>query len=158
MKLKKVFKQLFAWINKIWDKMDDETKHLVPIAITLTNAVKQFVDSPFGEFSLEAIKALIKGPADDILIDKVHAYIDDKFPDAIIKLKLINSVAGIEDKNEKVTAILNFLKNTDISEKTGFWINLSAVILECLNDGKITIAEATLIIQTYYHDQIKEAA
>lgn len=155
MKLKTVLKNLFAWINTLWSKIDKETKQLIPIVITITNGIKSFVDSPIGEFSLEALKGLISGKADDIIIDKVHAFIDNEFPDVIIKLKLIHSIANIEDKNEKVIAILNVLKEADITEKTNFWIGLSAVILECLKDGKISMAEATLIIQSYYHGKIE---
>lgn len=158
MKLKTVLKNLFAWINTLWTRIDKETQRMVPIAITLTNAVKQFVDSPLGEFSMEGLKKLITGSVDDVIIDKAHSFIDNKFPDIIIRLKLIESVVAIEDKNAKALAVLNFLRTADASEKTNFWMGLSAVILEALKDGKITMAEATLIIQSYYHGKIQETA
>lgn len=156
MKLKNVLKNLFAWINSFWSKLDKETKKFIPIAISLTNGVKQFVDSPVGDFTLDAIKGLIKGSVDDVLIDKIHAFIDDKLPEVILKLKLIYSIAEIEDKEAKIQVILNTLKEADISEKTNFYIGLSAVVLETLKDGKITMAEATLLIQSYYHGKIQE--
>lgn len=157
MSLKSTIAQLIRWIKKIIGLVDNETKKLIPIVIAITNGVKAFLDSQTGEFSLEMIKKMVTGPIGDTLIDSVHKWIDENLPDTILKLKLVEAVANIPDPVDKAVAVLDILKKADVSERTGFYINLSAVILVALRDGKLTMAEATVIIQTWYHGEIEEA-
>lgn len=150
--LGKIIKSVGSFIKKIFDRIDPETKRLAELSITITNAIKSFIDSPVGEFTIEGLKALIPGDLDDMAIEWFKSFVDTKLPDIIVRLKLIKEVADISDPVEKVIFILNTIKESDKLEKTNFYIGLSAAILEAAKDGEITQSEATVILQIIYHN------
>lgn len=151
--LGKIISRVGSFIRSFLNRIDPETKRLAELAIALTNGVKTFIDSPVGEFTLEGLKALIPGNLDDKAINWLNTFVDTKLPDIIIRLKLIKEVAEISDPVEKAIRVINFMKTVDPSERTGFIINLSGAILEALEDGKITAAEAVVILQIIYHNK-----
>lgn len=151
--LGKIIKSVGSFIKNFLNKIDPETKRLAELAITITNGVKSFIDSPVGEFTIEGLKALIPGNLDDKAINWLNSFVETKLPDIIVRLKLIKEVAEIADPVEKAIYVINFMKTVDSSERTGFIINLSGAILEAAKDGEITTAEAIVILQIIYHNK-----
>lgn len=148
--MKKLFKKLSAWIQKIFNALDEESKVAIPIAITITSAVKQFMDSSLGEFSIAALKKTIPGKVDDIILD----FIDDNLADIIIKLKLIESANGIEDKDEKVRIIISFLRVCSREEQNTFWQGMANLIYQSLKDGELSWGEVSILLEAAYKGKI----
>ena len=149
--MKKLFKKLFTWIQKIFNSLDEESKKAIPVAISITSAVRAFMDSGIGEFSLAALKKLIPGTLDDVAIE----FIDQKLPDIIIKLKMIESVTLIEDKDEKVKAIISFLRLCSDEEQNTFWQGLSNMIYQALKDGNLSWGEVSILLEAAYKGKIE---
>lgn len=141
-KIGKWLSGIWKGISKIWHKANDEVKKLAPVAIAVVQNVKKFIDSPVAD----VITALIPGNVDDVLKEKLR----EKLPDIIIKMQLINAVAGMEDTNEQLRVILENLKLSADEAQNVFYHGLASLVLESLSDGKLSWSEATVIAEYYY--------
>lgn len=148
--MKKLFKKLFAWIQKIFNALDDESKQAIPIAISITSWVKSFMDSGLGEFSIAALKKAIPGRVDDVIID----FIDMHLADIIIKLKLIESAAQVDDKDEKVRIIISFLRVCSREEQNTFWQGMANLVYQALKDGELSWGEVSILLEAAYKGKI----
>jgi len=148
--MKKLFKKLFAWIQKIFNSLDEGSKQAVPLAISITSAVRLFMDSTLGEFSIAALKKMIPGNLDDIAID----FIDQKLPDIIIKLKLIESVALLDNNDDKVKEIISFLRLCSDEEQNTFWQGMVNLTYTSLSDGNLSYGEAAILLEAAFKGKI----
>lgn len=148
--MKKLFKKLFAWIQKIFNALDDASKQRIPIAISITSAVKQFMDSSLGDFSINALKKAIPGKVDDIVLD----FIDNNLADIIIKLKLIEAADRVDDKDEKVRIIISFLRVCSKEEQTTFWQGMVNLTYQALKDGELSYGEIAILLEAAYKGKI----
>lgn len=146
--------KIFSKIGLFFTGLKAETRRLVPIAVTVVNTIKGIIDSPVDDILAQIIKAAIPGDADDVLIDKVHAVVKEWVPKILMELNSINTIAGIEDQNEQLKAILAEFKLSTNETKNIFYHGLCSLIIEKLSDGKLTWSES-IIISEYYVKNFK---
>lgn len=142
-RLDKFFKRMFSKIN-------EEAKQLLPVVTEVTNKVKALVGSPIAD----VVTAIIPGDIDDKIKEKLR----EKLPMIVAKLQLASAVVGIEDINEQLRAILDLLHVSPEDRKKRFFKEFAYTALEALADGKLTMDEAAHLMQMYYDYEYKEAA
>lgn len=156
MKLKTLIKKIWDAIGKFFNRMEDETKRLVPVAIKVVEGVKSVIDSPVDDIIAEVIKKSIKGEVDDIIIDKIKLTVETWIPKILLELKMIESIANIEDTNEQLKVILEQFRFSSDETKNIFYHGLSCLILEKLSDGKLSWSDAIAISEYYYKNVVKK--
>lgn len=154
--LGKFLRRLWAAIANLFYKVEHEVKVLVPIAIGVVEGTKKVMDGPVDDIILSIIKNAIPGDADDKLIDKVHKTVEEWLPKILLELKLVNSVASIEDRNEQLKAILAQLKLSSDETKNIIYHGIASLILEKLSDGKFDWTDATAVAEYYYQHEVKQ--
>lgn len=152
--MKKFLLKLWAGIVDLYDKLVGNTKKVVPIAINIVQAIKKVMDSPVDDVILEIIRLSIPGDADDKMIAKVKDLVEKWLPEILLRLKLVESIADIEDKNEQLRAILEQLKLSPDAVQNVYYHGLASLILEKLSDGKIQWADAVAISEYAYQHLI----
>lgn len=152
--MKKFLQKLWAGIVDLYDRLVGNTKKVIPLAINIVEAIKKVMDSPVDDVILEIIRLAIPGDADDKMIDKVKDLVEKWLPEILLRLKLADSIAGIEDKNEQLKAILGQLKLSPDAVKNVYYHSLASLILEKLSDGKIQWADAVAIAEYAYQHLI----
>lgn len=150
-----IIKRIWDFIARIFRGLDAETKVLVPIAISVVQAVKSVVESPVDDVLTFIIKQAISGNADDVLIDKVNAVLKEWLPKIVLELKLVESIANIEGENAQLQAILSALKLSGDETKNIFYHGFGSLILEKLSDGKLSWSDSTAIAEYYYTHMVK---
>lgn len=145
----------FKWAGKLFKGLSYKTKQLVPIAIAVVEGIKAVMDSPVDDIILFVIKRAIPGNADDILIDKIQSVVKEWLPKILLELKKVDSIAGIEDQNEQLKAILAEFKLSSDESQNIFYHGFCSLILEKLSDGKITWSESLLISEYYFQNIYK---
>lgn len=153
--MKKLLKKLLNWVSGLFNSLEREVKKYVPVAINIVEGVKDVIDSPVADVVLAITKKAIPGEKDDVLIDKVLTFVKNKLPMLLLELKMVNSIAGIEDPNEQLKAILAELKFTSDRSKNAFYHGLASLILESLSDGELTWGEAVMVAEYYYQNTKK---
>jgi len=148
--MKKLLKRFWKGIKKAFHKLRTKAKHILPVAIKITEGVKKVMDSPVDDIVASIITNAIPGNADDILVKKVTQFVEKELPGLLIKLKLINSVAGIEDPNEQLKAIIAQLKISDKEPLNIYLHTVSAKAIEFLSDSKISWSEAVILSEIEY--------
>lgn len=153
--MKKLLRKIWTAVQKAYAKMVSETREMVPIAVGAVEAIKNVMDGPVDDILAEIIKAAIPGNADNILIDRARAVLAEYIPKVLFELKLIDSIANIDDPNEQLKAILLQLKLSSNETKAVVYHGLATLILEKLSDGKLSFSDSAAIAEYYYQHVVK---
>jgi hypothetical protein len=151
----KILQQVWTFVKGLFSKTGDEVKEHIPTAIRVVEGIKKVMDGPVDDIIFFLVKAAIPGPADDLIIDRVKAAIEKALPLVLSQMYLIESIAGIQDKNLQLQAILDVIKLSPDESKAMFYHNLCSMILTALADGKLTLGEAFQISQYAYDNRIE---
>ena len=89
-------------------------------------------------------------PQDDTVVKNMRAKLKEVLPKIITQLTIINSIAEIEDENEKLKAILVAVNLSPDETKNALYHSFGALALEKLSDGKLTWSEAVQLTEWWY--------
>lgn len=148
--------RVLKFLAGLWRGLGNETKKLVPVAIAVVQGVKKVMDSPVDDVLLAIIKNAIPGNADDVLIDKIKTVVETWVPKVLLELKMVESIANIENQNEQLKAILAELKLSSDETKNIVYHGLSSLILEKLSDGELSWSDSIAIGEYYYKNIAKK--
>ncbi len=154
--MKNLLKRIWKFIAGVFNRLNEETKQLVPVAIKIVQGLKIAMDSPVDDVVLFIIKQAIPGDADDILINKITAVVKKWIPKILMELQLIESIANIQDENEKLKAILAQFKLSSDETKNIVYHGLCVLILEKLSDGELSWSDSIAISEYYYKNMACE--
>jgi hypothetical protein len=150
------------FIQKMWNKAkelftvaDDKARKLTKLAIKVTNAIKQVVDSPVDDFIAEVLKMAIHGTADDVVIDRAIVVLNKKLPVIISKLVIIDNLLQITDPYEKAKLIIEQIRFSSEDQKNQFYHLLATTIISQLSDGKLTFGECAVTAEMIYQEMKK---
>lgn len=135
------------FLRKIFGGLKKKARIFVPIAIQVVEGVKAVMDSPVDDVLLFVIKKAIPGDADDALVNKIKTTVETWLPKVLFELKMIESIANIEDQNEQLKAILAQFKFSSDESKNIFLHGFAVLIAEKLSDGKLTWSESAQIME-----------
>jgi len=138
-----IFTKIGNWIAGIFKKGSDILEDTVlPVAISVTNALKFIVDTDTPD-----IIGHIAGAAGAKLEDKVRGILADLVP----KLQLAQQFKG-QDPNTILANILKLLGSSDVITRSAFWIEFSGMLAHAFEDGKIDLGEATALAKYFYEN------
>lgn len=138
-------KKLWNGIRKLFAGLRLKSKVWVKLAVGVVQGLKVIMDSPVPD----VVAAIIPGDADDKVKDKIRLWI----PKIMLELNMIEAIAGIEDVNEQLNAILAKIKLSSKETRNIFWHGLGSLLIEKFSDGKFSWADAVAVSQ-YYYDNI----
>jgi hypothetical protein len=144
-------------IASFYQSLKSETKRLVPVAINVIEGLKAVMDTPVDDVILEILKKAIPGTADDVLIDKIKGVVKEWLPKILLELKMVESVANIEDQNEQLKAILAQFKLSSDETKNIFYHGFASLILEKLSDGKLSWSDSIVIAEYFYKHELSNS-
>jgi hypothetical protein len=153
--MKKLFQKIWYFITGIFSLIEFKVEELMPIATRVVEGLKKAVENNTTEMVLEIIKFSIPGNTDDKIIDKAMELVKEWIPKLALKLEIIDSISEIDTVNEQMIAIVNALKDANDDKKSDYWHELAAFILKQLADGRITLGEASAIVEYHYQNYIK---
>ena len=156
--MKQLLKRIWNAVKNVYAKIVDETRQMVPVAINVIEAVKEVMDTPVDDILAFVIKKSIPGTADDVLIDKISSVIKEWLPKILIELKVVQSIANIDDPNKQLQAIFDELKLSSDETKAIIYHGLATLILEKLSDGKLSWSDAGAIAEYYYQNVVKKSS
>ena len=149
-KISAFLKKVWAGIVKAWDKLNDEVKDLVPVAIQVTNAIKEVVkEGSFTGSLIDIIVAKIPGKFDDKAIELIRKWV----PLLLMKLVMVKNIGDISDPEDQLKAIIDEIKLFNDDQKELFWDGFAKKFLEYASDGKITKDEVGYLIKWYFDNQ-----
>lgn len=133
-----LLKNIWNFIKRLIGNITEETRDLAPEIIQIVTNVKNFVDSPEADF----ITLVIPGTLDDT----VKGVVSVGLSKLLLILNKVESIALIEDENERNKAIVKEIKLSDDDTKDIAYHTLAGKLIQYVtgNDwGKsVIIAEA----------------
>lgn len=153
--MKKLWKKISSFISKLYASIIDETKHYIPIAINVVEAIKKVMDSQVDDVILSILYVAVPNiPADKVNL--IKGKLEKELPKILLELNLINSIANTADVNEQLQKILDALKLSSDDIKAEKYHTLASKILVILSDGKITWGESVMFTEWYYQTYVKQ--
>lgn len=138
-----IFTKVADWISGLFKKASDILENTVlPIAISVTNALKFIVDADGTD-----IIGKIAGSAGAGFEDKIRSLLAEWVP----KLQLAQQFKG-QDPNVILANIVKLIGTSDVVTKTAFYIEFAGMVTHAFEDGKIDLGEATALAKYFYEN------
>jgi len=152
----KVLKKLWSWIEKVFNGLNAKTKELVPVAINVVQAIKDFELSGTADVIEFVVTKAIPGDADDKAIIAGRAIVRKWLPKILLELQLVEVAANTDDLNEKLQLILQRLKLSSDETQNIVYHGIASLIVEKLSDGELSWSDAIAISEYYYKNILKK--
>lgn len=152
---KKAWKAIKSLFVNAYEKADEITKKLTPIAVYAAETAKRINESTAGDIIEYFLTSVIPGKTDDIVIKKARQTLRKVLPIILTQLQIVDTIAEIADPNEKFKAIIEAINLSPDSVKDEKYKELAGRILEALRDGNVTLSEAKEIAEYYYDNFVK---
>jgi hypothetical protein len=149
MNLKLFLIRIWNTIRSVFNSFPLSLKTAVHIGVTVTENIKQFVDSPF----VDVLTAIIPGEIDD----KLKQILRNGIPMLLINLKLADKCNFSTDSQETTKCAIKILQNLDDEIKSAFLHNISVLISQLAADSKLSWSDGVCIVEWYYRHQYKTA-
>lgn len=143
------------WFKSLFDKTKSLVNKHLPTVVLAVQGIKKVIDSGAVDFLADIVKKLISGTADDIVIDKVIAFLKERIPVLCIQLEILNAANVSGGDAEVLQQALDALKGTYGDKWEEFTSGLAGDLLEYLADGKIDSKEAMELAKEYYDKYVK---
>ncbi len=111
MKLKNLFLKIKNFIVNVFTTVDKTAKKIIPIGISVVNAIKNFAESDAADW----VTAIIPGDLDN----RIQALLIKITPGILLGLRKWQSITGEEDVNTKLKLIFNEIKSLDKVDRDG---------------------------------------
>ena len=153
--MNKLLNAIFSYVKNLYGKLVYKTKQLVPVAVSVVEAIKKIEDSKVPDVVLSIVSMVVPNiPKQQI--DIIQGKLKEYLPKLLLELNLINDIANITDPNEQLQKILETLKLSSDDVKNEKYHTLASKILIILSDGKVTWGEAVMFTEWYYQTYVKE--
>jgi len=151
MSLKKFFRKIGQFFEKLFKGLLPELKKAVHVGVTITNAIKEFDLANGG--TVDIITKLIPGEWDDKLKEKVR----DELPMIMVQLQLVDNTMTLTNKDEIVASAVKTLQQLSGDYRSAFLNSLAIIVAQVAADGKLDWNDAAYILKWYYDNQNVDA-
>jgi hypothetical protein len=145
---------LNTFLKKIWNQIENlfgglplGIKTALQIGITVTENIKNFVDSPVADI----VTSIIPGNIDDAIKDKLRS----SLPILLTELKLVESSLNLTQPGLIIKTAASVIQAMDKNIKPGILHQLSILIAQIAADGKLSWSDGVLLSQWYYEHKFK---
>lgn len=134
-----IFKRIFSWIRDLFQSIPSELKEKAQIALTITNIVKQAIDSPWVRIAVQ----LTKTPMDDVRRTQVSNC-----------LHAISAWLG----GSTIDDIAHILKGMSSKHRNAVLSKMASDITACLdgNEQKESLYDA-VVQNVYTHGKLQDS-
>lgn len=153
--MKQLLKKLWAMAVNFFAGSDQKAKKFTETVIKITNAVKEFVDSPLCDIAAFGLKKAIPGVADDVVIDGILTEADRLLPKIIAQEVIVLGLLENSTVEEKANYVLSKIKFASDLDKNEFYHKFCVRAVLALSDGKLTYGEAVILAEMAYQ-QLKK--
>ena len=143
-----------TFLNRIWNNIrllftnfPTELKSAVSIAITVTDNIKTFVDSPIADI----LTAIIPGDVDD----RIKQLLRGGIPVILTNLKLVDDCGDLKEPQMITNCAVKVLQNMDGEIKSAFLHTISVMVAQLAADGKLGWSDGVCIVEWYYKHKYK---
>lgn len=150
MSLKSFLSKIWIDIQSLFNSFPADLKTAVHIGVVVTEAIKNFIDSP----TADVFTAIIPGSIDDEIKDWLRC----KLPEILTELKLADNCSPLLTPQQITVCSIKILQGLDGDLKSAFLHNLSIMIAQVAADGKLTWSDGVMIIEWYYQHKFKNSS
>lgn len=138
---------MIAKIKWLYEKMLDETKEYIPVAINVVEGIIKVMDSPVDDILLGIIVAAMPNKLTGAKLFILKDKIEQALPKILIELNMVEAIANIEDTNDQLKAVLEALKVSTEDTKAEKYNIIATKLLVILSDNKISWSEAIVFTE-----------
>jgi len=137
-------------VTALFDKLPTELQFAAQIAVTITQNIKNFVESP----AADVLTTLIPGNLDD----KIKSWLSTQLPNILTSLRLVEVIADSKDPNEAVASAIKLVQAMESDIQSAFLHDLGVLIAQEIakaQNNTLNWSDGTYIIEWYYQHKFK---
>ena len=150
MSLSSFLAKIWAEIKSLFEGIPAELKTAIHIGVTVTENIKNFVDSP----AADILTAIIPGDIDN----EVKNWLKAKLPAILTELKLADSCGSLTDPAAITECAVKVLQGLDKDAQSPFLHSLSVMVAQVVADGKLSWSDGVYLLEWFYKNEFKPAA
>ncbi|RYU90970.1 hypothetical protein EWM62_10095 [Mucilaginibacter terrigena] len=147
MSIKSFLTKIWGTIQSLFNSIPSEIQSAVHIAVTLTENVKRFVDSPIAD----VLTTIIPGD----IYDKIKQSLRSGLPVILSNLKLADQCGTLSDPEEITKCAIQTLQKFDGALKNVYLHTLSLLLTQITADGKLSWSDGICVVEWYYKNKFK---
>jgi hypothetical protein len=134
-------------IRSLFNKLPFTFKNAVRIGVSITENMKNFIESPL----TDVLTAIIPGDIDD----KIKQVLRAGLPIILTDLKLAKDAGTITDPQEITRCAIRALQELDGQIKNAYLHNLAVLVAQLAADGNLSWSDGVCIVEWYYQQHYK---
>ncbi|MEN0053635.1 MAG: hypothetical protein AAGC65_08195 [Mucilaginibacter sp.] len=147
MSLKTFLQKILDHIKDLFTNIPNETAIALKIGITITENIKNFVNST----AADILTTIIPGDIDDKIKEKLQL----SLPVILTELKLVENSLNLSQPNAIMISAVDTIKAMDKNIKSGVLHQMSILITQLVADGKLSWSDGVYLSQWYYEHKFK---
>ncbi|OKS84834.1 hypothetical protein [Mucilaginibacter polytrichastri] len=152
MSISSFLSKIWAEVKDLFSKLPSEVKLAASVAVTITDNIKKFVDSP----AADILTAIIPGDLDD----KIKAWLHLQLPNILTGLRLVEALSTSKDSNEITSAAIKIVQAMDGDIQSAFLHDLGVLIAQEVAKAQnetLSWSDGIYIIEWYYQHKFKDS-
>lgn len=145
--LKNFLKNIWQFFSQWWSVAEQAVKDNVHTAVVVTENIKNFVDSPIGDFLLSVVDEKVPGD----LTSKVKEIL----PKILLALHIVDDCKDLPE-TDALKCVAGKLKLMADDTKDVMYHSLATLLAKELSDGKLSLSDAIAVVEWYYTNKVKK--
>jgi hypothetical protein len=142
----KIFDKIAQFIRRAFSDLSDILEEKAPIAVQVTQAMKQAIEEHDGKFDWVLIKLENENAT------KAYQFAKDNLPELVRELAILDGLVGTaESKEEAWWKYVRYLEGKLKAGRTKEWVNIASEVLGMIIAKKVPAGALILSTQKAYH-------
>lgn len=143
--MKNIWRHIKLFFSKVFSGAIAHVNKYVKPSIEAVQLLKSFTESPV----LPLLNALIPSQLDDVITAKLK----EALPKILAGLELADKCAKQPSNDEIIQCVIAQLKTFSPDVRKQYWLSVASRLSMYLSDGKLTWAEAIMLVQYTYQER-----
>lgn len=142
----KIFNKIADFIRKVFSDISDLLEEKAPIAVQVTQAMKEAIEEHDGKFEW------VLNKLENENATKAYQFAKDNLPELVRELAILDGLVGTaESKEEAWWKYVRYLEAKLKAGRTKEWVSISAEVLGMIIAKKVPAGALILATQKAYH-------
>lgn len=141
-------KKFFNWIGGLFRSAFKQVQKYVVPSVQVVEAIKAVIDSPVADI----LTAVIPSGIDDAVKDQLRKYL----PMVLQQLRIAEECMSLNEPDKIIACAITALQKYEGVAKHAQYLNIAAMLTNCLSDGKLTWTEVIHLVQYTYDELYKK--
>lgn len=148
--LGRLLQKVGNFFKNLWVKTEPGLKKIVEVTYSIIEQLKDPDNALLADVATQIINKVIPGDADDKLVAKVRAALDEWIPKVLFEAEFLDTLLKETDRDARLRMIIEKIQSWDENKRFKELPALAGRMVEYLSDGELTKYEAADLMRMFF--------